>query len=111
MAEEQYVGKEQFGEFVKRMEQGFFHVGERFDDQNRNADRRFEDLIQSMNQRFDDQNRNADRRFEDLIQSMNQRFDGLDKRMGDMRTLMLALYTPMAVAIIGAAVKVIFFLK
>ena len=89
MAEEQHVSKEQFGEFVKRMEQGFFHVGERFDDQNRNADRRFEDLIQSM----------------------NQRFDGLDKRMGDMRTLMLALYTPMAVAIIGAAVKVIFFLK
>ena len=71
MAEEQYVNKEQFGEFVKRMEEGFFHVSER-------------------------------------LQSLE---NSLGKRMDDLRNMVLVLYTPVAIALLGTAVKVIFFSK
>jgi tetrahydromethanopterin S-methyltransferase subunit G len=44
------VSKDQFGEFTKRMEQGFAHVDQRFDDMNRRFDQMHTDLRADMRQ-------------------------------------------------------------
>ncbi|ETX06048.1 MAG: hypothetical protein ETSY2_19350 [Candidatus Entotheonella gemina] len=59
------VSKDQFNEFVKRMEQGFHH-----------ADQRHNDLLAAMNERFTQ----ADQRHNDLLGTINQRFDQVDRR-------------------------------
>ncbi len=68
MAEE-YVSKDQFNEFIKRMEQGFHH-----------ADQRHNDLIKMMDERF----AQVDQRHNDLLAAMNQRFDQVDQRFDQM---------------------------
>ena len=68
-------------------------------------DQRFSD----MNQRFDDMNQSVNQRFDDMNRSMNQRFDSLEKRFDDLRTLMVVMYTPLAIALLGALVKWFFF--
>ena len=86
MAEE-FVRKEHFEEFVKRMESGLAHVNEL-------ADQRYD----SMNQRFGDMSR-----------GVNQRFDGLEKRFDDLRRIILLMLGTIVAAAIGAMVKVSFF--
>ena len=54
-------------------------------------------------------NRGVNQRFDDMSRSMNQRFDSLEKRFDDLRTLMVVMYTPLAVALLGALVKWFFF--
>ena len=132
MAEEQFVRTEHFDEFVKRIEERFDHASEltdqRFGSVNQrladaekareqnyvHLNERFDDVNHSVNQRFDDMNRSVNQRFDDVNRSVNQRFDSLEKRFDDLRTLMLIMYTPIAIALLGifgAAVKVIFFSK
>ena len=55
-------------------------------------------------------------RFDDLKESFNQRFEGVDQRLDDLRadirslrTLVLGLHTPVVLAILGAALKYLFF--
>jgi len=85
---------------------------ERFDHMNELADQRFD----SMNQRFLD----IEKRMEQLSASVDQRFEQVDKRLDDvqgeirsLRTIMFTLYVPIVVAvagaIVGAAVKFLFF--
>ena len=50
-------------------------------------------------------NRGVNQRFDD----MPRRFDSLEKRFDDLRTLMVVMYTPLAIAILGALVKWLFF--
>ncbi|WP_089942583.1 hypothetical protein [Candidatus Entotheonella palauensis] len=77
MAEE-VVSKEQFNEFVKRMEQGFHHV-----------DQRHNDLLATINQRFDQVDQRFDQRHSDLLAMMNQRFDQIDQQRQEDRQAMM----------------------
>jgi len=61
---------------AESQKQGFELMAERFE----NIDRRFEDLINSINKRFEQ----VDKRFEDLTNSINKRFEQVDKRFEDM---------------------------
>ncbi len=73
MAEE-VVSKDQFNEFVKRMDQGFHH-----------ADQRHHDLLAAMNQRFDQ----IDRQRQEDRQAIMQRFDQIDRqRQEDRQAIM-----------------------
>ena len=99
MAEE-FVRTEQFGEFVKRMDDRFEGVGRRFDDMNQGINQRFDDMNQGINQRFDDMNQGINLRFDDMKQRLadaekareqdllhiNQRFDYVDQRFSDLQS-------------------------
>ena len=104
MAEE-FVRKEHFEEFTKRMDERFDHANglaeQRYDSINqRLADAekaREQNLIHisqrfdDMNQRFDDMKEGIDQRFGDLKEGINQRFDSLERHMdqihADMRQM------------------------
>ena len=103
MADE-YVRMEQFGEFVKRMEEGFDHANEL-------AEQRYE----SVNQRFAD----AEKAREQNLVHINQRFDGLEKRMyqfhdqlhagmRQMRNWLMRLYGLVVFGFIGTIVLILF---
>jgi hypothetical protein len=47
---EEYVGKDQFGEFVRRMEQGFTHADQRLEQGFAQVEQRFGDLRGDMRQ-------------------------------------------------------------
>lgn len=51
MAEE-YVTKEQFGEFVKRMDQAFAHLNQRLDDQQQSFNQRLDNVENRVDQGF-----------------------------------------------------------
>ena len=112
---EQFVSKDQFEEFTKRMEQGFHH-----------ADQRHNDLLAVMNQRFDQ----VDQRHKDLLRTLDQRFTESDQRFAqvdqrfaqvdqrftelrqDIRTLNTAVQRQMwalIAVVLGGAIKVLFF--
>ena len=100
MAEE-FVRTEQFGEFVKRMEDRFNAVDKAFHHMNQLADQRYD----SINQRLAD----AEKAREQNMVHVNQRFDGLDKRMDvfhadmlQMRGWLVRLYGLVAFGFIGA---------
>ena len=87
MAEE-FVRMEQFGEFVKRMEDRFEGVDHRFDDMNQSINHRFDDMNQSVNQRFDDMKQrlaDAEKAREQNLLHINQRFDYVDQRFSDLQ--------------------------
>ena len=82
MAEE-FVSKDQFGEFTKRMEQGFEHVNQRFE----HVDQRFN----QMNQQFDQVNRRLDQMNTDLRADIRQ-----------MRNWLIGLYGIVVFGFIGS---------
>ena len=99
MADE-YVRMDQFGEFVKRME-------ERFDHANELAEQRYD----SINRRFAD----AEKAREQNLVHVNQRFDGLEKRMDQfhadmlqMRNWLMRLYGLVVFGFIGTIVLILF---
>ena len=118
MAEEQHVGIGQFGEFVKRMDERFDHVNERFNQMNQLADQRHD----SLNQRLADAEKareqnflHLNQRFDDMNRSVNQRFDGLEKRMDifhadmrQMRNWLVRLYGLVVFGFIGAIALIVF---
>ena len=106
MAEE-YVGKEQFGEFVKRMDERFDHVSERFDQANQLAEQRYD----SLNQRLAD----AEKAREQNLIHINQRFDDLNDSIGDiradirqMRNWIVWLFGLVVFGFIGSIVLILF---
>ena len=114
MADE-YVRTEQFGEFVRRMEERLDHANEladqRFDSTNQLADQRFD----STNQRFLDVEKRMEQGFahvEQRFEQVDRRLDRVDKRFDDvqaeirsMRKTMLALGVPVVVTVVGAIVS------
>lgn len=99
MADE-YVRMDQFGEFVKRVE-------ERFDHANELAGQRYD----SINQRLAD----AEKAREQNLVHINQRFDSLEKRMDQfhadmlqMRNWLMRLYGLVVFGFIGAIVLMLF---
>ena len=126
VAESESVGAAQFGEFAKRMEDRFEAVDQRFEamDQRFEAvDQRFVSMEKRMEEGFAHVNQLADQRYDSINQRfadaekardqnmvhVNQRFDSLEKRFDDLRTLIVVMYTPIAIAILGAVVKWFFF--
>ena len=93
MAEE-FVRKEHFEEFALRMDERFLGVEKRMEQGFAHAAKERAQNFIHLNQRFDDMSR-----------GVNQRFDSLEKRFDDLRTLMVVMYTPLAIAILGAVVK------
>ncbi len=82
MAEE-VVSKDQFTEFVKRMEQGFHH-----------ADQRHNDLLVMINQRFDQVNQRfeqMDWQWQEDWQAMLQQFQQVDQRMSQHESRLMSM--------------------
>ncbi len=103
MAEE-FVRKEHFEEFVKRMESGLAHVNEL-------ADQRYD----SMTQRLAD----AEKAREQNFVYLNQRFDSLERRMdrglaqvhsdvSQMRNWLVRLYALVVFGFVGAIALILF---
>lgn len=103
-----YVTRDQFDEFVKRMEQAFAH-----------AEKTRVQELALVNQRFE----LIDKRFEQVDQSfaqVDQRFEQLDRRLDELRTdvraeiqgvrnWMIGLFSPLVIALVAAVIKWIFF--
>ena len=116
MAEE-FVSKELFGEFVKRMDErfdhiqkdmtsGFAHVNQIAEQRNDSINQRLADAEKAreqnmvhVNQRFDDMNH----RFDDMNRGINQRFDSLEKRFDDQRRIVVLMLSAILTAVIGGA--------
>ncbi len=103
MADE-YVRIEQFGEFVRRMEERFDHVNEladqRFDSMNQrflDVDKRMEQGFAQVDQRFEQVDRRLDR--------ADKRFDDVQAEIRSLRKTMLALGVPVVVTVVGAIVS------
>ena len=108
MADSEFVSMAEFGQFVNRIDKQFEHVAKEIANVNKLADERYESINQrfeSMNQRFAD----AEKARDQNLVHVNQRFDSLEKRFDDLRTLIVVMYTPIAIAILGAVVKWFFF--
>lgn len=97
MAEE-FVRKEHFDEYALRIDERFLGLEKQMERGFAHAEKQREQNFVHLNQRFDD-----------MTQSVNQRFDSLENRFDDLRTLMVVMYTPLAIAMLGALVKWIFF--
>ena len=111
MADE-HVRTGEFSEFVKRMDERFDHasklVGQRFNA----VDQRFLDLEKRMDQGFEHAEKAREQNFIHLNQrhdDLNRRFDGMQAEIRSLRTMMLALYGPVVVALLGAVGKYLFF--
>ena len=123
MAEE-FVSKELFGEFVKRMDErfdhiqkdmtsGFAHVNQIAEQRNDSINQRLADAEKAreqnmvhVNQRFDDMNHRFDdmnHRFDDMNRGINQRFDSLEKRFDDQRRIVVLMLSAILTAVIGGA--------
>jgi predicted transcriptional regulator len=96
-----YVSRDQFDEFVKRIEQAFVH-----------AEKARAQELALVNQRFE----LVEKRFEQI----DQRFAQLDKRLDEfradlraevqsVRNWMIGLYSPLVLALVAAVIKWIFF--
>ena len=115
MAEE-FVSRDQFEEFTKRMEQGFAHADQRhsdlltmIDQRFAHADQRHSDLLTMIDQRFahadqrhsdlltmiDQRFAHADQRHSDLLDAMNQRFDQVNERFVDTKADMASIRADM----------------
>ena len=126
MADE-YVRTGEFGEFVKRMDERFDHVNELANQRFDSINQRFLDVEKRMKQGFT----HAEKAREQNFVHLNQRLDGVNQRLDDMnhylqaearslretmqagddslRRMMLALHLPVVLAILGAAIKYLFF--
>ncbi len=100
MAEE-FVGKDQFNEFVKRMEQGFHHADQRHNDLLRELDQRFSQI----DQRFSQTNQRADQ----LERRMDQGFNDLRQDIRTLNTTVQRQMWALIAVVVGAAIKVLFF--
>ena len=93
MAEE-FVRKEHFEEFSRRMDERVLGVEKRMEQGFAHAEKAREQNLVHINQRFND---------------MNTRFDGLEKRLDDLWKLQVVMLGGILAAAIAAVVKVFFF--
>ena len=107
MAEES-VSQAQFGEFVKRIEERFDHLGKELVNVNKLADQRYD----SINQRLADAEKARDQnlihvnqRLDDLKESVDQRFDSLEKLLNWQNRIVMGILA----VVLAAAVKYLFF--
>ena len=119
---EQYVSREQFGEFVRRMEERFDHVSERFDhisdrfsDAEKRADERFYGLEKLMKQSFTylekaraEDSAHTNQRLDSLERRMEQGFAQLHADMRQMRGWLVRLYGLVVFGFLGGIVLILF---
>ena len=103
MADE-YVSKEHFDEYARRMDERFDHVVERSDERFYSLEKRMEEGFAHTGQRFDD-----------LKENFNHRFDGLERRMDQlhadmlqMRNWLVWLFGLVVFGFIGSIVLILF---
>ena len=103
MADE-YVSKEHFDEYSRRMDERFDHVVERSDERFYSLEKRMEEGFAHTGQRFDD-----------LKENFNHRFDGLERRMDQlhadmlqMRNWLVWLFGLVVFGFIGSIVLILF---
>ena len=103
MADE-YVSKEHFDEYSRRMDDRFDHVVERSDERFYSLEKRMEEGFAHTGQRFDD-----------MKESFNRRFDGLERRMDQlhadmlqMRNWLVWLFGLVVFGFIGSIVLILF---
>ena len=103
MADE-YVSKEHFDEYSRRMDERFDHVVERTDERFYSLEKRMEEGFAHVGQRFDD-----------LKENFNHRFDGLERRMDQlhadmlqMRNWLVWLFGLVVFGFIGSIVLILF---
>ena len=103
MADE-YVSKEHFDEYSRRMDERFDHVVERSDERFYSLEKRMEEGFAHTGQRFDD-----------MKESFNRRFDGLERRMDQlhadmlqMRNWLVWLFGLVVFGFIGSIVLILF---
>ena len=104
MAEE-FVRMEHFEEFSRRVDERILGVEKRMEQGFAHAEKAREQNLVHINQRFAD----AEKARDQNLVHVNQRFDSLEKRFDDLRTLIVVMYTPIAIAILAAVVKWFFF--
>jgi tetrahydromethanopterin S-methyltransferase subunit G len=121
MAEE-FVRKEHFNEFARRMDERFDHANalaeQRHDSINRrlaDAEKAREQNLVHVTQRFDDLKESFKHRFDDLKGGINQRFDNLERRMdqihADMRQMrgwLIWLFGLVVFGFLGSIVLILF---
>lgn len=102
---EAYVSKEQFGEFVKRMEERFDHAhelaGQRYD----SISQRLADADKARGQNLV----HANQRFDEMNQRMEQGFENLEKRLDFQSRMTLAVTITVGGGILVGLVKYLFF--
>ena len=103
MADE-YVSKEHFDEYSRRMDERFDHVVARTDERFYSLEKRMEEGFAHTGQRFDD-----------LKENFNHRFDGLERRMDQlhadmlqMRNWLVWLFGLVVFGFIGSIVLILF---
>ena len=119
---EEFVRKEHFDEFAKRMDERFDHANELAEQRHASINRRLADAEKAreqnlvhITQRFDDLKEGVDQRFVDLKEGINQRFDSLERRMdqihADMRQMrgwLIWLFGLVVFGFMGSIVLILF---
>ena len=124
-----YVTKDQFDEFVKRIEQAFGYAEKARTQELALINQRFE-LVEKRFEQVEKRFEQVDQRFEQIDQrfaqvdqrfaQVDQRFTQLDRRLDDFRaevradiqsgrTWLIGLYSPLVLALVAAVIKLIFF--
>ena len=126
---EEFVRKEHFDEFEKRMDERFDHANDLAEQRHASINQRLADAEKSreenlvhisqrfddLNQRFDDLKEGIDQRVGDLKESINQRFDSLERHMdqfhADMRQMrgwLIWLFGLVVFGFMGSIVLILF---
>ena len=117
-----YVTRDQFDEFVKRIEQAFGYAEKARAQELALVNQRFE-LVEKRFEQLERRFEQVDQRFEQIDQrfaQVDQRFTQLDRRLDDfraevradiqsVRNWMIGLYSPLVLALVAAVIKWIFF--
>ena len=111
MADE-FVSTAQFGEFVKRIDERFDRVDERFGHMTKLFDERFAHMNQLADQRNDSISKrlaDAEKARENNLIHVDQRFDNLEKRMDFQNRMTLTVSITVGGGILLGLVKYLFF--
>ena len=100
----EYVSREQFEEFVKRMEERFDHAEERADQRFLSLEKRMEQGFAYMEKARAQDLAHTDQRFNDLNQQMME----FRAEMRQMRNWLVRLYGLVVFGFIGAMMLILF---
>ena len=122
MAADEFVRKEHFDEFERRMDERFDHANALAEQRHASINQRLADAEKAreqnlihISQRFDDMKEGIDQRFGDLKEGINQRFDSLERHMdqihADMRQMrgwLIWLFGLVVFGFLGSIVLILF---
>ena len=117
-----YVTRDQFEEFVKRIEQALGYAEKARAQELALVNQRFE-LVEKRFERVDQRFEQVEQRFDQIDQRFEQidrRFERVERRLDDLRTevrteiqsvrnWMIGLFSPLVLALVTAVIKWVFF--